>query len=562
MKFTKFALASAAALGLAGAVSANDLVVDGFEDWQFSGNPPVVPAVGPYTGQNEYGVNASNTVEGAVWFGGSAEDDTTVALYSAEGSPSAYSGARNSAFTGTQNAFLKVNNAQPLWRVFTPFVFDGAAVPTKFTDLRDGENKKIDVEVGEGLYIDTLVQFTPSEDPPEKKANDGSKIIVWMNADSNLCVTASKLVPVFDGEYYVPTFIETNYYFVTSKELEVNTWYRLTVKAYAEVLADSGAGKKHGFEVYIDGQAVSSADAVIDTSDPDSPDYADVDPNLEEDVNAGKVFLAFGTPKDATLAAVGFRGEGLVDDIVVTDVDPFPGGQPAGGIDFTLNWGAGVSAVWYAIDEGDWLEATNGQKIEVPQGKSVEVDADPEPWYDIDRTTIPASIATGQSYTIVATNFVNGAAAGVNDTNLAAWTPAEIKKAFGDVEPKDLNDATAPFLDYQLGQELGDIEGAVTVKIVDIVESATANCWDIKVSVFDDDTALDINSGSASTMKATLKVRSAASLADLADDEKATVDAYDLSFADGKTVDTVTVPAARGSFFKAYIEFAGAPDLN
>lgn len=540
MKFTKFALASVAAFGLAGVASAENLVADGLESWEDLNKSP----------QTGYSVDGTESEAGqnAVWFGGKDGDETKVMAYAAEGAPAAYSGKRPGDLDAANNNYLKVSNSDPLWRMINKYSKDEMTGdwPTPFP-AEDNTN----VEVGDGLFVDTLVQFTPSEDVPD--VEEGSKLIVWMNSESNLCVTASKIITEGDDE---GTIAVTN--FVTSKQLKANTWYRLTVKAYDTVLSDGASRNVHAFKVLIDGKYVSSDDAVA--GDDEFNFFPLMKDELEDALAAGEVFFSLSDDSTATLAAVGFKGEGLVDDIVVTDVDPFPSGAPAGGIDFTLTWGEGVSAVWYAID-GVESEATKGEEIELEDGEEFAITrATPEAWYTIDPASTNAAPVDGETYTVTATAAATAGAAGVTDEALANWTVAQVKAAFGDtVTPAAIEDADAPYLDYQFGQDLGTLSEAPDVKITDIAE--TAGGWDITVQMFKGTDALDIETGTGSegskTIKAALKVKQAATLAGLASAEPET---YELTFDDDKTDITVTVTT--GSFFKAYVEFAAAPSVE
>ena len=182
MKFYKLALASVAAFGLAGAAMADDetvtpLVADGLEDW-----PITNPATIPQTGMTDEGTDGSKI--GSVWFG-AASEDTVVTAYG--GDVAATSKDRPDGITATPNdKFLKVSNSSPLWRVFKAYTYDGDA-PTTFpatpVTVPAAADQTAAGKYHGGLFIDTLVQFTPSEDAPTPE--DGSKLIVWMNAESN-----------------------------------------------------------------------------------------------------------------------------------------------------------------------------------------------------------------------------------------------------------------------------------------------------------------------------------------------------------------------------------------
>ena len=536
MKFTKLALASVAAFGLAGVASADTYYVqDGLET--------LGDGVSPRTGYTHEGPSLA---DGAVWFGGADTDETAVTAYDGN-LPAEYKLPTISGSPMTAgDYYLKVSNSSPLWRLIKEGGYGKVndEWPTTFP-------ANMDVEVGSGLYIDTLVQFTPSEDPPETE--EGSKLVVWMNTNGVLCVTAGLVS--YDG-VSSPLTIPTH--FVTTTPILTNTWYRLTVSAYQDV--DSSEDTEftlNGFTVSIDGTLVTATTAVADAGFLES-DFAD-ETYLSSDVAAlmvaNQFFGSLEYNKAGTLAAVGFRGEGLVDDIVISDVLPTFTGGPSG-IDFTLVWDTGVSAVWYAIDGGDPVGAVSGSPIELADGSTIEITAEAAPWYAIDASSIPATPADGQTYTITATEAATGGAAGV-EGDLAGFTAAQLKAAFPDATPAQVNSAANAYLDYQFGQALNTLSAAPTLKIVDIAQNAEdATLWDIKVQVLNGKTPMAIDNGEVAKttpLKAALKVIAAATLAGL---DPTAADTYDLTYDSTATDLTVTVPAADGQFFKAYIQYA------
>ncbi len=568
MKFTKFALASAAAFGLAGTASATNLVADGLDTWYDK-------AIAPTTG---YNVNGGEGTTDAVWYGGSSADDTKVKAYSDEDSPAAHSGTHPGGMAAGDN-FLKVSNSDPLWRMITPYDQVDGDWPASFPTSGAVEVAIPDFVLNPdaiyngGLFVDTLVQFTPSEDVPT--VEDGSKLVVWMDSNSNLCVTANAIS--FDN-----ALVYTKTDFVTDKTVEVGKWYRLTVSAFNDVCycgnGDGSGVTVHGFRVYLDGNAVVANTAPISAAAMQQSAFTTsyCYPEVIALMNQNKFFPSLDcTSSTATLSAVGFKGEGLVDDIVVTDVDPFPASPtPVGGIDFTLTWDATVSAVWYSVDGGTtkYMPASSGATVNLPNaaaGDTLTVGGTPaDAWSTVAEANYTLA-ASGNDYTVTATAAATAGAAGVNDTALASWTPDQVKAAFGStVAPADVNGAAAPYLDYQFGQTLNTVKGTAKLEITDIVQNATDSTkWDIKIAVVDvttaneveTETALSIDSGTASKLNAALKIKAASTLAGV---DGATAALYQVSCDSTATDLTVTVPAADGAFFKAAIDYVGAPTVQ
>lgn len=153
----------------------------------------------------------------------------------------------------------------------------------------------------DGLYFDSLVKFTLF-DPEDAPTADGAKIAVY-----------PQLVSDADGAKAYLTVLAkdngvTNRY-VTATEIAADTWYRLTIKAIADI---DGKGQT-GFMVFVNGAAVADVD------------YAKIQsgllPKYDEWGKDGKIFLSM-VDSDATVKSVGFDGKGEVDEIAFTTTAP------------------------------------------------------------------------------------------------------------------------------------------------------------------------------------------------------------------------------------------------
>ena len=186
-----------------------------------------------------------------------------------------------------------------------------------------------------GLYIDTMVQFTPTEDGGEPNT-DGDKLAIWLNVETgegletpvtNLCVKAGHVYR--DGSEAVDpmTFVLEG-----TSGVVPGTWYRLTVKAIPDVtksIADGGRSTGvTGYQILLDGQALSTKATVFESS------YIDwaFDEWLEDAdkalLQSGTVFAGLdGFVTAATLQAVGFKGSGALDNLAITDEDPHASGS-------------------------------------------------------------------------------------------------------------------------------------------------------------------------------------------------------------------------------------------
>ena len=146
------------------------------------------------------------------------------------------------------------------------------------------------VDLGDGIYIDTLVKLGVCDAAPEG-GSDSDKLYVWAQEDEN----ATNLY-VRAGAYDDQGAFSTNDYAVSvAANFDFDAWHRLTVQAYTAEF-DNVATTKPAFRLYIDGALASSTDDVS------------VFPSMVQN--------------DATICAVGFQGAGEIDDILFTTSVP------------------------------------------------------------------------------------------------------------------------------------------------------------------------------------------------------------------------------------------------
>ena len=249
---------------------------------------------------------------------------------------------------------------------------------TKYLNLdTNGSELKRDVQAGgsalavaaAGTYIDTLVQFTPSESAPTSTDLDGAKLAIWLgvvNNVTNLYVQGNAW-DIDEG------FQGTEQAFALSgKTIEPGTWYRLTVKAIPNVLGSDTGSSISAFQISVDGTDMTlaaspfSADMLTTLAEYGAAAWASAD--IQTAFAANKLVPAIqeeiGTAGDPfTLTTVGFKGTGALDDFVVTTEAPAFG--PAT-IDFSLTWPAGLTAVSYQIGEGEPVAISGASPLAVP----------------------------------------------------------------------------------------------------------------------------------------------------------------------------------------------------
>ena len=209
----------------------------------------------------------------------------------------------------------------------------------------------------EGMYVDTMVQFTASDTPPEvsTQQNKEDQILVWLYANpdtpgvTNIVITAGTHETVIvDGNQILESGY--NHYLVSADDVSVaeNEWHRLTIVA---ALSNELGTPMSYFKVYIDDKQVSGTDS---------------------DENTLSTFwsICYGAK---SLRAVCFAGQGSVDDIVVGTDTPFPPTE----ITYTITPSEGVALFTYQVDGGDVVTVDPAREVVLTDvsllGKSIVV---------------------------------------------------------------------------------------------------------------------------------------------------------------------------------------------
>lgn len=245
-----------------------------------------------------------------------SEDGSTVKAYGGENLPAPAAGGQNYLELSTEGGTL--------WR--------SLAVGNTHGEGIGGRLGAAQALPPGGLYIDTMVQFTPTEDGGAPDTTGDDKLAIWLNVDSsseapvtNLMVKAS--VVDDQGTRTPTTFTLTN-----AGAVKAGEWYRLTVKAIGDITEND---EVPGFQILLDG-TLMVADKMTVTEE-----YAELLGN--DDINSKTVFASLSSA--ATLQAVGFKGSGALDNLAFSETEP----QPTPGPEFAVDWGTGdVTAVWGA----------------------------------------------------------------------------------------------------------------------------------------------------------------------------------------------------------------------
>lgn len=268
------------------------------------------------------------------WYSAAGEDlDASVTAY-ADDQP-----VQTTVASGESNVnYLKIESAPytaPLYRSITANEQDGAF------EARS---------IGDGLYIDTLVQFTVGSDSADQ-LDSAAKLALWVgtsedteNAPTNIFVRA--------GYISESGLVATNYAFNVPANFSPENWYRVTVKAINNIV--SSGTEYVGFVVFVDDVALEpGANAISD-------DPLTLAPAISSKFS-GKIFpsmIPSGATSGQALSAVGFSGTGAVDDLAFTATAPFADAMDQ--VAFLLEWdrhvatlGVTIGGVSQAVDVED-----------------------------------------------------------------------------------------------------------------------------------------------------------------------------------------------------------------
>ena len=243
-----------------------------------------------------------------------------------------------------------------------------------------------------GLFFDSLVKFTACDADTETPEYDGAKLMVWVkeNEDettANLMVTAGYLKNT-DNELEAKTYDcgpVSDYHFAA----DGNDWCRLTIKARADVAKEGTDSGISGFVVFVNGEKVRvpvGGDYSIGVAGSVADNLASVEKIL---VDNNRLFLSL-IPNDATVEGVSFAGQGAIDDICLTTVEPTKA-------DTTTKFAEdpAVATVTWPTDGSLTSVTINGKAMTVsagtftvPAGATVTVAATPTTGYMITDGTI------------------------------------------------------------------------------------------------------------------------------------------------------------------------------
>ncbi len=200
-------------------------------------------------------------------------------------------------------------------------------------------------------YIDALVQFPSASASEPSSFPEDAKFCLWLQADgenTNLCARGS----YYDYVNGAFTATPTNYVLTAENfSIEPGAWHHVSVTSYDSV-ANLGTEEKHqytpGFVVSVDGKELGVDEEELGVDNVDRRMSTDAKGQMLASNINGLIHNPSFIPSIAgigdagTVQSVGFHGSGLVDDVVVTTIDP------AANL-FTFSWPKGLESVKYVI---------------------------------------------------------------------------------------------------------------------------------------------------------------------------------------------------------------------
>lgn len=284
------------------------------------------------------------------------------------------------------------------------------------------------------IYLDTLIQFVPSETTPTTlTSGSGIKAAVYMDVSSNLVIYHG-IVSTLDGSLSGSTN-ET-----TTAKINPTNWYRLTIAFDASYTVSHGwVPDLEMFQVRTNGIAVQNPNAYNDN-------WKDLweaipDTGFVPETSPTGTWFRSAVPSGGSsrnLQSLCFQGTGYLDDLVVSTVTPTyslsgpssytitvvtgsGGNSSTGGVNlatalasFTIASGGSTSIVYTA---NDWYRINSLNKDGTPVGAAANARA-----YTQDLVNVTADISNNVSFAQVNPGVVNTGLTNIPASWLTNWS--------------------------------------------------------------------------------------------------------------------------------------------
>ena len=220
-------------------------------------------------------------------------------------------------------------------------------------------------DIGNGLYFDSMVQFTATDMAPT--VTDGDKLIVWLKETA----AATYALYVTAGVWSESRAERVDYQ-ITNISIDPDSWHRLSI---AVKMAE---GDIPTFKVYVDGAEAKAGDVA---------DFQSL------------VFDDNGTLWKQ-ITSVSFQGKGAIDDLVWTTEDPFVAPTKSYTVIVDDSVGSLIGTAQYQIGEADEVS------VSLYDGETDET-ADFALTVPVDATSVTFFLAPGDDYEVEGGTFDN-----------------------------------------------------------------------------------------------------------------------------------------------------------
>lgn len=365
-----------------------------------------------------------------------------------------------------------------------------------------------------GLYVDTMVQFTATEDGGEPTLDPTDKLAIWLRVTTdaedatksvtNLCVRGCAMTTEGSGRNETPVATPTTFV-LTGAEVEAGTWHNLTVRAIGNIVDQNQVNGDFvsGFVVEIDGKTMRIANNGVSC---DSKFTGYYEGSLVGDaaklITDGQFIpslMGYQNEDKSALQAVGFKGSGAIDNLSISDTVPTPPTPPASAINLTISAEnatvAGITAG--TVKAGDTLSFTvtpaagytvasvkiNGEAVTAVDGTysytvqesdtavAVVVTTEAIPSIDWDHPDTSAGTTAGDMFKLT------GPIAAADGAKVAAWAK-KYSVSFADASTTIKMDA---FLLNCANEDAAIFAAKANFKIVSIEQNAQGD-WVAKVT--------------------------------------------------------------------------------
>ena len=277
---------------------------------------------------------------GPLWYAAGENPETgTITAYGETAAKYDYGTQERLVTDGPGNQFLALDSSETIYRT---------AVEVK-------GDKPTTQAIGDGAFFDTLVKFTATEGLAVPQLDAGAKVAIWAGYDdaaddapTNLFVTAAAGAT---GLACTPA----NFTIDVGDDFDFAAWHRVTLRAIGEINTD--VAKIAGFTLFIDGKQVACSDE----------DYAEklgtgltLKSEAAKFAAAQQLFVSMATGNEAqTFVGMGFKGNGSVDDVAITDKANAPA-FAKGSKMFTIAWTDGVTGFTLTDSAGKVVTTKSG----------------------------------------------------------------------------------------------------------------------------------------------------------------------------------------------------------